>query len=183
MKAEPDEPEAGTIRVLFAIGWNGWEILVTEDVASSPERRSKYADVAEVTAAINWLRVLASPLLARSLRRRVDRENLIRLLDVYIAYAERGDWYRRSHDEDHERLVRRTPLGRELRRMIAGWSPPVIAPEITDAARALLAAEYVDSPPAGWDAFSNETEIPLEDVLMWPEGIPRALRALAEDPS
>jgi hypothetical protein len=91
----------------------------------------------------DWLTVLAAPIVYASLKRPVEPEVLLRLLDIYIAYVDRGDYYLFDHTPEPNRPA----LARQLRELIAGWTPPELPAEITEAARALLYAEGHKEPP------------------------------------
>ena len=116
----------------------------------------------------DWLMVLAAPHVYRALQRPVDPMFLIRLLDVWIAYADRGDRYVFPLASDPNRPA----LARKLRELIAAWMPPELPAEITAAARALLRAEGYEEPPLGaatWDDFSFDPDRAVESRLAWPE--------------
>ncbi len=51
---------------------------------------------------------------------------------------------------------------------------------MTDIARELLHSEGLSAPEGGWDALGVAGPEPLEDLLLWPEGIPALLRARQE---
>ena len=116
----------------------------------------------------DWLMVLAAPHIYRALQRPVEPRFLIRLLDVWIAYADRGDRYVFPLASDPDRPA----LARKLRDLIAAWTPPELPTEITAAARALLRAEGYEEPPLGaatWDDFKFDSERTVESRLAWPE--------------
>lgn len=116
----------------------------------------------------DWLMVLAAPPIYRALQRPVEPAFLIRLLDIWIAYADRGDRYVFSLASDPDRPA----LARELRDLIAAWTPPELPPDITAAARALLRAEGYEEPPLGaatWDDFNFDSDRAVESRLAWPE--------------
>ncbi len=145
--------------------WNGWFIVAMPDGTSS--------DVADVFNTVHWLQVLASPPLYGLLQRVPDRDHLLRLLDRYLAYAVRGQWYHRPIQGSP-----RVPLALELRTLLETWAPPDLPSGITNGARGLLDAEGIAAPPGGWDAFVNRCLEPVDDVLLWPEGIPVVIGAL-----
>ncbi len=126
-------------------------------------------DTLAILHAENWLIVLAAPHIYRSLTRQVQPAFLLRLLDIFIAYADRGDHYLFDRDPDPDRSV----LARRLRDLIAAWTPPELPAEMTEAARALLRAEGYETPPRGavtWEDFHflPDSE-PLENSLSWSE--------------
>jgi hypothetical protein len=73
---------------------------------------------------------------------------------------------------------RRVVLARKLRDLVAAWTPPELPAEITDTARALLDVEGLKPPGGrGWDEMDFDLEgLPVEDILLWPEGVPVLLR-------
>ena len=133
-----------------------------------------YTDWADVFNVLQWLLVLASPPLYRTMKRRAEAAHLIRLLDVYITYAERGSRYL---DESFAPVPyeQRLPLAQQLRTLLGAWTPPDLPSEITEAARALLHAEGQSPPEGGWDALEITGAEPVEDILLWPEGVPALL--------
>ena len=127
--------------------------------------------------------MLAAPHLYRTIRRTVEPAHVTRLMDVWVAYAEHGDRYFSTLvpvPEPQRRL-----FARELRALVAAWTPPDLPAEITEAARALLRAEGVEPPQGDWDsfAFDLEEDEPVEDALIWPEGIPLLLRRTQSEPA
>jgi hypothetical protein len=63
----------------------------------------------------DWLTVLAAPHIYRSLQRPVEPAFLLRLLDIFIAYADRGDHYIFDRAPDPDRPA----LARQLRNRLA----------------------------------------------------------------
>jgi hypothetical protein len=174
------ESSGGGLVVRFMRPWNGSIIMAQEDRSPPGSPPPRGADFANVMGAINWMMVLAAPPLFRSLGRVPTREHVSALVDVYVAYAARGDTYtgapevERNHHERIEAAAR-------LRALLETWAPPELPEEITAAARDVLRAEGMAPPAGGWAALQNEGSDPLEDVLMWPEGIPVALRSCDRD--
>ena len=131
-------------------------------------------DMFDIVASSLWLAVLAAPHLYRTLKRKVDPDLLVRYMDIWIAYADRGDTYTGAMFTPVP-YAERPALARKLRALLEAWTPPELPAEITETARALLHAEGLKPPPKGedWDqldfALGDE---PLEDILIWPEGIP-----------
>lgn len=116
----------------------------------------------------DWLMVLAAPHIYRALKRPVDPRFLIRLLDIWIAYVDRGDQYLSANAPGPNRPA----VARKLRHLIAVWTPSELPAEITEAARSLLHAEGYEQPPLGaatWDDFNFNLDGPLESGLAWPE--------------
>jgi len=135
-------------------------------------------DFADIINFSLWLGVLAAPHLYRTIKRQVDPRHLTSLMDIWVAYVERGDCYWDRSKSTLKRLAQRAPLARKLRALIAAWTPPGLPAEITETARALLDAEGLSPPNGrGWDELEFDFEgDPMEDMLPWPEGIPARLR-------
>lgn len=136
---------------------------------------SLYSDFSDVVNTKYWLMVLAAPPLYRTIERVAVPDHLVRLIDVYISYAERGTRYSKAEFDPVPR-EQRVPLARKLQALLLDWTPPDLPPEITEAARDLLHAEGLAPPDGGWDALENSGPEPVEDVLLWPEGVPALLR-------
>jgi hypothetical protein len=121
-----------------------------------------------------WLGVLARPQDYRALQRPVDaavKALLLCLLDVWIAYVDRGDWYV-SRDPEGDRSA----LARKLRALLDAWTPPDLPAEITEAARALLDAEgekkWRLETGRSWDDTSfGDPDRTIDSCLLWPEGL------------
>jgi hypothetical protein len=123
-----------------------------------------------------WIAVLAAPHLYRTVTRKVDPAYLTPFLDTWIAYSERGDHYQ-TKKLTPAALERRVVLARKLRDLVAAWTPPDLPAEITETARALLDVEGLEPPGGAWDTLDFDLEgCPVEDILIWPEGIPVYLR-------
>lgn len=116
----------------------------------------------------SWLSVLAVPDTYRLLQRAADPAVLLQLLDIWIAYAERGDHYLCTTPPDEQRPA----LARKLRALIEAWTPPELPAEITDAAGDLLRAEGLETSAFGFHFSSGR---PLESYLIWSEGFPAIL--------
>src|SRR3954468_23196544 len=97
-------------------------------------------DIVAILYTREWLGVLAKPQEYRALQRPVDaavKAVLLCLLDVWIAYVDRGDWYLYGEPSEEDRPA----LARRLRALLEAWTPPELPAEITEAARAVLDAE------------------------------------------
>jgi hypothetical protein len=121
----------------------------------------------------NWLTVLAAPQAYRLLQRPVEPAHLLRLLDIWIAYTERGDHYMSATPEPQSGAPR-PALARALRALIAAWTPPELPVAITEAARVVLQAEGSvprETAAAGWDSYTWDLSDgrTLESYLSWPE--------------
>jgi len=127
----------------------------------------------------NWLMVLAAPHIYRALPQPVEPSFLVRLLDIWIAYVDRGDHYLSANAPAPDRPA----LARKLRDLIDAWTPPELPAEITEAARAVLRAEGNEKPPLGaatWDDF-NFLDNDFDDTLAWPETDVMLKEATAEE--
>jgi hypothetical protein len=131
-------------------------------------------DTAAILATESWLDVLARPHDYRALQRPVDaavKAVLLCLLDVWIAYVDRGDWYLGDPPEEG-----RPALARKLRALLEVWTPPELPAEITEAARALLDAEGQkqwrrDGDGTREDASVGDPTETIDSCLLWPEGL------------
>jgi hypothetical protein len=136
---------------------------------------SLYSDFSDVLNTWYWIMVLAAPPLHGTLKRAVDPAHLVRLMDIYIAYAARGTKYLKA-DFAPVAWEQRAPLARKLRALLVDWTPPGLPIEITEAARELLHAEGQKPPEGGWDALRDSGPEAVEDILLWPEGVPAMLK-------
>jgi hypothetical protein len=135
-------------------------------------------DLSDVVNLHNWLHVFGLPSVFRGLSRMPPREHILRLVDVFIAYARRGDHYLSPQFEPVE-YDKREPLALRFRRLLEAWSPPDLPSEMTELARAILHADGQAGPPNGWDNTTSLDPSPgvnVEEILLWPEGIPYLLR-------
>jgi hypothetical protein len=151
-----------------------------KDTGGCMNGRPVFTDASDVINTTFWLGVLASPPLYRTLGRTPIREHLLHLMDIYIAYAARDGRY---GPVEHQPVPyeRRVPLAARLRALLETWTPPELSREITEAARDLLFAEGHTAPDGDWDKLTITGPDPLEDILLWPEGIPALLREQAEE--
>jgi hypothetical protein len=141
---------------------------------------SLYTDFSDVLNTWYWIMVLAAPPLYKTMNRAVNPAHLVRLMDIYIAYAKRGTQYLKAEFTPVP-WEQRAPLARQLRARLADWTPPELPTEITEAARDLLHAEGQKPPEGGWDALQDSGPEPVEDILLWPEGIPAMLKRGDDD--
>ncbi|MGK3987380.1 hypothetical protein WME99_30345 [Sorangium sp. So ce136] len=140
-----------------------------------PDGSSVLSDFEDSVAAMLWVHALAVPRLFLGMSRMPSREHLLRMVDWYLAYVRRGD----RHVPPEFSPVpyeEREPLAMRLRVLVEAWSPPELPPEITEVARAILHAEGKMAPPGGWDD-TPEPEMPAEELLYWPEGVPALLKS------
>jgi hypothetical protein len=175
-----DDPNRRLL-VRYMRGWNSATIMAQDDLSPPGAPPPRGADVPDVQACIIWLMVLAAPPLFRTLGRVPVREHVAKLVDVYAAYAARGDLYTDYPELEPQRHEQRIAAIQRLRPLLVAWAPPDLPAEITNAAVGVLDAEGIASPAGGWAALQNDGLDPLEDVLSWPEGIPVVVRALRSE--
>lgn len=130
-------------------------------------------DNMEVIHAVLWFMVLASRSLSRTLSRAPTPEHLLRLVDIYSAYAARDARYHQPMFQPVP-YERRGPLAARLRALLETWTPPELSDEIVEAARSLLHAEGLRGPGNDWENLTSRLLDP--DHLLWPEGVPALVR-------
>jgi hypothetical protein len=138
------------------------------DLGGSCNGRPVFSDFGDIVNLHYWLYVLSTPSLYATLTRVPDPAHLMRLVDVFIAYAERDSRYGGDGRRDVP-YERREPLARRLRTLMEGWAPPDLPSDIAATAKEILVAE-------GIDQGIYQGDDPVEDILLWPEGIPKLLR-------
>jgi hypothetical protein len=123
---------------------------------------------------LEWLVVLSSPRILQAMQRLPPREHLLRMLDAYLRYA--GSKCQFTHQSGGWQLdpQKREARALELRAAIERWNSREISKDIIQAARELQRADGDDVTDEEWDA--HEIESPPNDYLLWPEGVPLALR-------
>jgi hypothetical protein len=142
--------------------------------------RPVLSDEVGVIHALIWLKVFACPRLFEQLSRMPPREHLLRQLDIYDAYLQHDGRYSNAdfHPVPYER---RGPLAARFRALVEQWTPPELPAEMIQVARELMHAEGKNPPPGGWDVYdAKEESYPVEDCLLWPEGVPALLKAKQE---
>lgn len=182
----PRRSDQGHVEIVYADIWNEVAFWVQKVVRSEDGNAPRDADFGDISSTVIWLMVLASPPLYRTLARTPERDHLLRLLDKLIAYAARGEHITsvKTFRRRDLRLDQREALARKLRALIEGWTPPALPGlpgGITDAARELVEAEGIRPPDGGWDALAHDRPGLLEDILLWPEGIPAMRGASASN--
>lgn len=119
-----------------------------------------------------WFAVLASPRIWPALRRIPPKTFLLELVDAYLVYAGSGRHY--AHSPEFQRrvdLTKRSAPVEHLRNLLVAWEPPIVTPEIREAARAVHIAEGGSPPADDWDDPQNDPiDVPIEAMLLWPEG-------------
>ncbi|WP_437744528.1 hypothetical protein WMF39_05670 [Sorangium sp. So ce1504] len=109
---------------------------------------------------VNYAGALAAPRVAQSLGAAPSREELLTLLDRFIALNGEGS---RVTIGDGRPIHEVTAHVRTLRALCETWTPsPAVPAEIQQAARSLLAAFGFPEPPEGWDALEAPPEVPPE---------------------
>ena len=127
--------------------------------------------VANSFYATGWINMLSSPKLWDALRRIPSKVFLLERLDAWLAFASKGGQYAYfvQGDERAAALQQRSAPFQCLRDLLIDWEPPVVTPEIREAARALHIAEFCRPPDEDWGR-PDLTGMPLEATLLWPEG-------------
>ncbi len=127
--------------------------------------------VANSFYATGWILMLNSPKLWGALRRIPPKAFLLERLDAWLAFARRGGQYVDSLEVDERTaaMERRSAPFQRLRDLLVDWEPPVVTPEIREAACALHIAEFSRPPDADWERL-DLAGMPLEAMLLWPEG-------------
>jgi hypothetical protein len=132
--------------------------------------RPLFSDFPYVWNLYDWLHVLGSPARYATLKRVPVPSHLSDLTSVFIAYAARGSRYAPGTPRKDTPYEQREPLARKLHALMEIWTPPELPPEIAITAEKILEAEGL------WVIPYEEGEEAVEDILLWPEGIPRLLR-------
>lgn len=133
----------------------------------------------------DWLHTLACPRVFHQMTRKPTREHMLHVYARYLPYARsRREWVDvqgyfifRGDEDLREKLANR------LGQLFETWTPPDLPPEITETARALLESEGIEPPEGGWDNFQIDMRDPVEECLLWPEGIPLLLKRQASNKS
>ena len=149
--------------------------LELEAIGLCSNERPILADYSDVINTLQWLMVLSSTPLYRSLGRTPISAHLVELLNIYLEYVAHDGRYRRAEFEGVP-YERRGPLAGELRALLAAWAPPELPNTIKEAARGLLYAEGLLGPEGDWDNLMIVDPVPVEEMLLWPEGVPALLR-------
>jgi hypothetical protein len=128
--------------------------------------------VANSLYATLWITMLSSPKLWETLRRIPPKAFLLDRIDAWLAFARKGGKYVHSleGEERAAAIEERSLPFRRLLDLLLVWDPPVVTPEIREAARALHIAEFQRPPSDDWDLSHEYPPIPLEATLPWPEG-------------
>jgi len=140
-----------------------------------PDGSSLLGDFVASANAVQWIQILAIPRIFLSMKRVVPREHLLSMIDAFIAYAQSGERYAKADDEPVP-YEQREPFARKLRALVEQWSPPGLPADITETARELLRADGMLPPPGGWDS-TPDPDMPPEQYLLWPEGVPAFMKS------
>ncbi|WP_437306029.1 hypothetical protein [Sorangium sp. So ce388] len=109
---------------------------------------------------VNYAGVLAAPRVARSLGTAPSREELLGLLDRFIALSGEGS---RGTIGDGRPIHEVTAHAWTLRALCETWTPaPEVPVAIQQSARSLFTAFGFPEPPEGWDALEAPAEAPPE---------------------
>jgi hypothetical protein len=125
-----------------------------------------------------WLHVLSCPRIFHQMTRKPTREHMLNVHARYLPYAQsrrprvdqQGYFVTRGDEELREKLANR------IRELFETWNPSELPQELTETARALLAAECIEPPEGGWDNVQVDPNYPPEECLLWPEGVPALLK-------
>jgi hypothetical protein len=109
---------------------------------------------------MNLMAYIASPRLIATGQRMPSREHLLDHTDHYLALIEHA---KQSQDNPgNQSVMAAEPDARKLRELFRTWEPSTdVPPEITQAARAFLAAYGIPDPPGGWDLFEGWPDEPV----------------------
>jgi hypothetical protein len=144
----------------------GW---MPDGTPITPEVWNEFGVVLHI---LMWFAVLASPRIWPALRRIPPKTFLLELVDAYLVYARSNRHY--AHSPEFQRkvdLTKRSAPVELLRNLLVDWEPPIVTPEIREAALAVHIAEFGSPPVEGWDDPQNDPiDVPLEATLIWPEG-------------
>ncbi len=116
------------------------QCLELEALGLQSNGRPILADYSDVVNTIQWLMVLSSTPLYRSLGRMPIPAHLVELMDIYLEYVAHDGRYRKAEFESVP-YERRGPLAERLRSFLAAWTPPELPDALKEAARELLYAE------------------------------------------
>ncbi|WP_437613227.1 hypothetical protein WMF20_11510 [Sorangium sp. So ce834] len=144
---------------------------------TSGEGREVVENTTDVINVTYWLWAFASPRVYSRFSRVQPRDHVLRLLDIYISYVEKGGRVAApQYQPVHYEL--RLPLAMRLRELFEQWRQPELPQEIVDISRALVEHEGIKEPACGWDAYEDPEArgIKYEDSLLWPEGVPAILK-------
>jgi hypothetical protein len=132
-------------------------------------------DVLAIICMDNWLKALAAPRLYRALAHPADPEVILKLLDIWIARAERAD----PESDDAFGWRFEAAPARALRDAVAHWKSPDVPDEVKAAARAVKRSMGQETARGGvsWDDYTYEVEEgrTLEDSFIWSEGLDEIL--------
>ncbi len=129
----------------------------------------------ELSRAVNaggWIDMMAAPKHWVALRRIPPKAFLLEQVDTYLSYAKSGRHYAYIPEgQPRPDLSLRGPAVERLRDLLRDWEPPMITPDIREAARAIYFTEYGAVPKKSWDEEVHDLpDISLEATLIWPEG-------------
>lgn len=126
---------------------------------------------------VNYAGVLAAPRSARSLGAAPSREEILALLDRFIALNGEDS---RVTLGDGRPIQEVTAHARTLRALCETWTPsPEVPAEIQRVARSLIAALGFPEPPEGWDELEVPPEEPSEPEDVDPRPPPTEAELLA----
>jgi hypothetical protein len=129
---------------------------------------AKYA--AKLINFINLMAFIASPRLVAKTQQMPPREHLLDHADEYLALLEHAK--QSPENPGNQSMVAAEPDARKLRELFQSWEPTTDVPlEITQTARAFLAAYGIPDPPGGWDQFQGWPDEPAMSTEAEPPSI------------
>lgn len=128
--------------------------------------RSLLGEFAATAHAMQWLQVMAVPRLFESLKRTPDRDHLLMMVDIFIAYVRSGKQYGTPEFEGAP-YEQREPVAMRLRALVETW-PKGDVLQIATTARELLYCDGSIGPKGGWD-HAPDPDLPPDEYLLWPE--------------
>lgn len=121
------------------------------DQALAMERAARAATA--ISAFMNLVGMLAAPRVWANASAWLSREHLLENIDTYLAVADQSGW---RDSKGQPAFQGTTGPVQHLRAVAATWEPGhAVPPEVSNAARAVLAALGLPEPPEGWDRFEG----------------------------
>lgn len=125
----------------------------------------------------NLVAYIASPRLVAKAQQVPSREHLLEHTDAYLAVIAAAK--QSPDDPGNQGLMAAEPHARKLRDLFEQWEPsPEVPAEITQAARAMLAAAGIPEPPGGWEQFEGWPEEPSTEAAA-PPSVPEPQMSLS----
>ncbi len=122
-----------------------------------------------IIAILLWFAVLTSPRLWANLRRIPPKAFLLKIVNAYLVYAQSNRHYAHSPQVRPyviDLTLRAAPVER-LRDLLIDWEPPVVTPEIREAAMAVHIAERGEPLKKNWDGPEFEPKTGNGGFQIW----------------